>query len=221
MGNVWEQQLPTGVKIWNDRRSPVIEACRGKKVIHIGCCDAKRPEPSRIPTLHEQLKEVADSIIGLDNSVAGISAMRESGLNVREFDLEKSINRLHPFGFSESENFDIVVAPEVIEHLTNISILFDDIAQLKIEAIITTPNAFSWRILNGVKDNIELVHPDHVHYFSAQTLKAACERHGLTVDEIELYNYGVPNDPDIVKLLQTAPFFSEGLIFYLNGGHSE
>jgi hypothetical protein len=169
------KNLPDGQL--TDRRSYIIEKCRGKKVLHLGCIDwpyldRKIAEGS---LLHADLIKVTSEVVGFDSDREGAAQFEEQGWPVIVGNLEAMPTNLPAF--------DIVVAGEVIEHLSNPGVFLNSLAAAcpQTEVIVTTPSAYAarrfWRFLLGH----EQVHPDHVAYYSPLTLRYVLQRAGYDI----------------------------------------
>lgn len=170
-----------------ERDQWLVERCRGKRILHLGCVgftDCPTDEKIRLAqqTLHYQLSQVADCV-GMDLDGAAVAELQRSGLfnNVLVGDVE----RLGDFA-GRFQPFDLVVAGDIIEHLSNPGLMLDGVkAFLKPEGrlLVSTPNAFGLvaqlrhlrgRILEGAQ---------HVLSFNIITLTQLLNRHGYEVIE--------------------------------------
>ena len=83
------------------------------------------------------------------------------------------------------EQFDIILAGEVVEHLDNVGSFIDSCVRIlsqNTKLVITLPNAYSVkRFLIACLARKEHVHPDHTAYFSPSTLTRIAARHGLRI----------------------------------------
>lgn len=160
-----------------DRRSYIIDKCRDKKVLHLGCIDwpyldRKIAEGS---LLHHDLVQVATEVVGYDSDRQGAEQFEAQGWPVVVGNLEAMPDNL--------PRFDVVVAGEVIEHLSNPGVFLASLGRAcpQTEVIVTTPNAYAarrfWRFLLGH----EQVHPDHVAYYSPLTLRYVLQRAGYEI----------------------------------------
>ena len=169
-----------------------MEICRGKRVLHLGCADYPLTEQklSMGALLYAEIAKVAQVQVGADNSVEGIELLRRHGYrNLYVADVE-SILECVP---NEDRYFDVVIAGEIIEHLSNPGLFLDSAkAVLGGKLVLTTVNAyclfrFVWYLGHL---GVEYVHPDHVYYFSISTLKGLAARHGYVVDDLKFYPIG-------------------------------
>ncbi|HXH70381.1 MAG TPA: methyltransferase domain-containing protein [Pyrinomonadaceae bacterium] len=171
------------------------KACVGKKVLHLGCTNYPYTEESleNNMLLHFEIKEVAGELYGFDFDQKGIDILKESGVkNLFRADLEKLEE------VSLDETFDVIIAGEMIEHLSNPGLFLKGIQRFmneKTNLIITTINAYSAMrfMIYGLRGNggaIEPVHPDHVAYYSYKTLSLAIERENLEVKDFLFYDLG-------------------------------
>ena len=102
------------------------------------------------------------------------------------------------------DDVQIVIASEVIEHLSNAGHFLDLMHIFACPVILTTPNAYSLAAAAAVRRGYENVSKYHTCWYSYQTLKVLVERHGWLV--VEWFWYGDKN---------AIPGTAEGLIFYM------
>jgi len=85
----------------------------------------------------------------------------------------------------EAGQFDIVVAGEILEHLSNPGRFLEDVRLLltpTTELLITTPSAYcAYRFLYTLLSGKEGVNTDHVAYYSPSTCRVLLQRHGYSV----------------------------------------
>jgi len=171
------------------------EACRGKKVLHLGCTDypftEKMIEFKQL--LHFELAKIAGELYGFDFDQKGIDILAARGTkNLYRADLEKLEE------VDLDEKFDVIIAGEMIEHLSNPGLFLRGIKRFMHQdtiLLITTINAYSaLRFalygLRGKGGKNEPVHPDHVTYFSYSTLNLMLKREDLRVKEFCFYDLG-------------------------------
>lgn len=207
--------LPEQVKIVKDRKAFVVDLCRGKGVLHIGCVGSGSVE-DRLKDrshLHLRIHEVADHLTGVDINQDGLNVLQAAGFDhCRLLDIEHE-----RFPDSLAQNVDLIVIPEVMEHLSNPGKFLDKLKHLHFQGdiLISVPNAFSYRVHTLIKNNkVEFVHPDHKFYFSPVTLKTLLQRHGFEVHNQILY-FWPSDDPfgqEYEILLSQNPYFAEGII---------
>ncbi len=171
------------------------KACVGKKVLHLGCTNYPYTQESleNNMLLHFEIAEVAGELYGFDFDQKGIDILEEAGVkNLFRADLEKLEEvRL-------DETFDVIIAGEMIEHLSNPGLFLKGIQRFmnaRTNLVITTINAYSamrFMIygLRGRGGALEPVHPDHVAYYSYKTLSLAIERENLQVRDFLFYDLG-------------------------------
>lgn len=110
-------------KLYRDEVAPILEfsskqrldimaaLASGKKVLDVGCVDHDAGAMnSKEWFLHGRLADTAASVKGLDYEHDGVRGMREMGFDVVQGDSEN---------FDLGEKFDMVVAGQIFEHLTN------------------------------------------------------------------------------------------------------
>lgn len=172
----------------------VLDACRNKSVLHVGCADApltkQRLEDRTL--LYSMIEEVAAIQYGIDLSLEGINILREYGYENLAVANVEDIAASKLFG---SVDFDVIVAGEILEHLSNPGLFLNNMRPLLVKpdskVILTTVNAYcAHRFVYTALTGKEKVHPDHVFYFSRSTLTELLSRCGLIVDDFTYYAIG-------------------------------
>jgi ubiquinone/menaquinone biosynthesis C-methylase UbiE len=201
------------------------ELSRGQKVLHLGCTNFPYTEDSikNNMLLHFELEKIAGDIYGFDFDSRGLEILKNAGSEkLFQADLE------HLENVQLSETFDVIIAGEMLEHLSNPGLFLDGVKRFMHDdskLIITTINAYcAMRFLiyslRGKGGQNEPVHPDHVSYFSFKTLSLMLEREGLELTEFCFYDIGKEHRPfnrwfynlfnDIC--VQISPQLSDGVI---------
>lgn len=176
--------------------------CVGKKVLHLGCTDYpytdKMIENNML--LHFRLGEIAKELYGFDFDQEGIDLLANAGVkNLYRADLENLD------AVDLDETFDVIIAGEMIEHLSNPGLFLRGIKRFMnkdTSLVITTINAYSGMRfliygLRGKGGANEPVHPDHVAYYSYSTLKLVVERENFFVKDFAFYDLGPEHRPFI------------------------
>lgn len=201
------------------------EACRGRKVLHLGCTDYPYTQKAidNDMLLHIRLGEIASELYGFDADRAGLDILQDAGIDkLYKVDLERLGD------LSLSETFDVIIGGEIIEHLSNPGLFLEGIKQFMrpdSKLVLTTVNAycamrFAIYGLRGKGGRNEPVHPDHVSYYSYKTLKLLLDRHRLQLDEFYFYDLGIEHRPFnrwVYNLLNdisvwVSPQLSDGIV---------
>lgn len=196
-----------------DRIDYIQDLCKDKKVLHLGATDA--PETidavKKNRLLHLKIKEVSSSLVGLDISAEMIQWLSKNQQinNIRYGNIE------NPEDYPQ-EDFDVVVAGEIFEHLSNQGKALDAIKASitpTTKLIITVPNTYSLKGFLRAVGKHELIHPDHTLHHSPYTLKSLIERHGFIIQSYFSYvNGGQGLAANIANyLLQSFPQLAEGI----------
>ena len=167
----------------------------GKKVLHLGCTNHPYTEDSikNEMLLHFDLKKTAKELYGFDYDQAGLDVLRKYNVkNLHRADLEKLEEVVL------DETFDVIIAGEMIEHLSNPGLFLKGIKRFmhsETSLVITTINAYSalrffMYGLRGKGGENEPVHLDHVAYYSYRTLSLAIRRETLQVKNFYFYDIG-------------------------------
>lgn len=199
--------------------------CAGRSVLHLGCTNWPYQKQSLADDryIHYVLQKVASELYGLDADQAGLQFLAGQGVpNLVHADLE-DLDRA-PI----ARTFDVVVAGEVIEHLSNPGQLLQGVRRfLRPDSllVLTTINAYcGFRLalyaLRGRGGRQEPVHPDHVAYYSYATLGRLLMRAGFQVERFSFYDIGRDDRPYLrpaVRMLNDvltwfAPQLADGVI---------
>ena len=172
-----------------DRNAFLLERARGKKVLHLGCADehAVSLKIKKQVHLHAQLAAVARELWGVDASRHGLSELREAGFsNLIQGDVE----RLDEIDALRDQEFDVVIAGELIEHIFNPGLFLKTCRTLcaaDTELILTTPNALCYSQTIFALLDREAIHPDHTVMWSPTTLRHLVGRSGYIVTNVLVY----------------------------------
>ena len=169
-----------------DRLAFLREACRGKRVLDLGCYDeTSLVKEGTSQWLHGEIARAAASVLGVDSAEALPAEGLLTGKTSRI--VRGDVMRLD--GVIRPDDLDIIVAGELIEHLpdalgflSGLRRLFPDKA-----LVLSTPNATS--LTNGLLGLVgrENNHPDHLQIYSLKTLNTLCRRAGFRDWEIGHY----------------------------------
>lgn len=201
------------------------QLCKGRKTLHLGCANSPFTVESvqNRSLLHFELLDSASELHGFDNDMSAIEILRSNGIqNLHQANLEN----LPDIRFEET--FDVVIAGEVIEHLSNPGAFLTGVQRfLRHDGIlvVTTINAycafrFAMNAISGKRGRNEPVHPDHTAYYSYATLKLLLERHNFRIDRFVYYDLGFEHRGGvrvIYRVINDAavylfPQFADGII---------
>jgi 2-polyprenyl-3-methyl-5-hydroxy-6-metoxy-1,4-benzoquinol methylase len=183
----------------------IVELTRGPRVLHVGCCNNRRPQTAGEwgDWMHQHLVDAGFEVVGCDINDEGLAWMREYGYDVLHLDAEN---------LESDEPFDSIVAGELIEHLENPGLFLAGCARVlrpNGRLILSTPNPFSvFYSLLFLKDGAgRPFHPEHTGWFCGQTLSQRLERSGFRVEEV-----GFVDDlrPDATVVGSTYRLFARG-----------
>lgn len=197
-----------------DRLALVEALARGRRVLDLGAADGSHLAVHRAEGawLHARLAAVASACVGVDLDGAAVARLRAEGWDVRPGDVT---------ALDLGETFDIVVAGELIEHVTDAGGLLDSCARHLAPSgllVVTTPNAFALHARPGLLAPFMRtagIHPDHVAWYCATTLRQLLERRGWVVSAI---GYGASPSASRAKrrfrrmAFRMRPSWSETLI---------
>ena len=170
-----------------EKEVAILEMARGLKVLHLGCvgftdlADDERVQLAQ-QTLHYSLTQSAE-VVGVDFSAAVVREYERLGIfrNIL-------VGNVEALGdLSLEQTFDLIIAGDIIEHVSNPGLMLDGIkrfCRVGTRIIITTPHAFGLpnylRFLAGrFRDGAE-----HVATYNMQNLTCLLARHGYVVEEM-------------------------------------
>jgi 2-polyprenyl-3-methyl-5-hydroxy-6-metoxy-1,4-benzoquinol methylase len=174
----------------------LVEACRDKRVLHVGCTDSPitADKVANQQLLHFKLATVAEEIIGLDIDREGIETL--STLMPDCTFMVHSAEDLQSCSFLRKKRFDVIVAADVIEHMSNIGLFLAGAIELlepEGKLLIATPQSFSIkRMIPMLFSGYEYVHFDHIAYFSVSTLSRLLSRYGLKISQLYMFQWYNP-----------------------------
>lgn len=168
------------------RTAVIVDACRGRRVIDIGCVDHTERSVLQPSWLHQHIAEVAETCIGVDVHAAGVAAMLAAGYDAIVADVGSAAAAIADRG-----RFDVVVAGELVEHLGcpeqvmsfAAAVLSDDG-----ELLLTTPNPFALHRVRAGHLRLIWENVDHVTYLFPSGVAELAARNGFTVSSVATVN---------------------------------
>jgi hypothetical protein len=165
----------------------ILGIASGHSVLHLGCVgftDVAPRDRAKFArqSLHWKLTQVSETV-GVDYSLAVIDEYRKLGVftNIVAGDVE----RLDELPITQK--FDVVIAGDIIEHLSNPGRMLDGIKQFctsNTQVIITTPNAFGAPNFLRYSAGRFREGAEHVMSFNQQNLATLLDRHGYSLSEL-------------------------------------
>lgn len=164
-GDYWCQVFDCEVLL-QSREEIFRRFCEAKKVLHVGCTDYPF---DGLGGLHASLENYCE-VDGVDTDRRGVDTFRQHFKGDFFYSLE-DVNK----------SYDIVIVPEVLEHVDNAGSFLSQINKLAShKLIVTVPDCLSCFQYNHFEflENtyFEAVHPDHVAWYSPHTLKNIIQR---------------------------------------------
>ncbi len=181
-----------------DRFDYLLDKCRDKVVLNIGCLAANKESE-----LHLLMDGVAKSLTGLD---------------IYDSDIKNYVKG-DAQSFCFRSEFDVIIVGEVIEHLANIKGLIDSsYASLKEGGtlIITTPNAYNLVFLKNAVFGMQVPNDKyHVLLFDMTTIGNMFSNFASGLFDCKLFYYYESNSQGL--LYKVCNFFSKLSIGYSPG----
>lgn len=154
----------------------VLRECQGRTVLDIGCVDhdAGNAFGGPVPWLHRQIVGVATRTLGLDMLESDVDRLVAAGFDVIVGDAER---------FDLGTTFDVVVAADIVEHLTDLGSFLSSVRSHLSEdstLVLTTPNATALARFAQVLVRNELaVNAQHTIWLDPSVAYELLTRHGL------------------------------------------
>jgi len=153
-----------------DRDKFIIEACKDKVVIDIGCTGTNSPTQ-----LHQAILKVGKEVWGIDKEKCDTPHFIEMDVEMGDFN-------------SITVKPDVVICGELLEHLSNAGLFMTNLKAFACPIIITVPNALTIAGYKHIDKHVENVSKDHVAYYSYTTFKELARRHDFKITEFWWYN---------------------------------
>jgi hypothetical protein len=188
-----------------DRLEFIINLSKEKKILHFGFLDTPFLETKLLSSdmLHVELKKIAQFLFGVDISANDLEQYRSLTHDCDNclLDISKQNTDLKML---DAYDFDIILLPEVLEHIMNPGIALDNIYKIckksSAKLIVSVPNAFNFSLFIDATNGVEVVHPDHYFYFSPITIKKLLQDSGFDVGTLNMYtSRGDPSCPGITQ----------------------
>jgi 2-polyprenyl-3-methyl-5-hydroxy-6-metoxy-1,4-benzoquinol methylase len=180
-------------------------------VLDIGCVrhsldDIHWQEPNPGEWLHAEIRQQAATTLGIDMEQAEVEKLQKKGLNVTTANAET-------FDFEQS--FDVIVAGELIEHLSNPGNFLQRCGEHLREngnIIISTPNPRDLQIIYWYTMGQESrVNPEHTAWFDQYVIEELISRHGFELSEWEYY-------PPSISILNRSLYQADVMLPLTAGG---
>ena len=205
-----------------DRINHLVELCRGRRVLHLGCCDHPPLVPDKIREgtwLHGQLTEASAECLGVDIDREAVEFVkRETGFNnIWVADLSVAA----PEPVLSGPAWDLLVAGEIVEHLDNpvdfLSRVHRNLRNYCKEILVTVPNAFSLQNFLGATRHVESINSDHRYWFTPYTLAKVLTRSGYRPTAFDHVSHGSITPRGIrswlrVQILRKYPSLRQTLV---------
>lgn len=170
-----------------DKEAFITGLCIQKLVLHLGCCRYPYCQESFSSgeLFHLKLLKIAQECHGMDIDQPSLDFLARQGIpHLFWGDVEKlELNQWEKY-------YDIILAGEILEHLNNFGLFLSSIRHLmnrETLLVISVPNTPTLKGFLRALIGQEMVHHDHVCYFSATTLTTLLDRFQYRVEKVMYY----------------------------------
>jgi mannosyltransferase OCH1-like enzyme len=178
------QKVEVSSEIATIGRVAVLQSlCQGKRVLHVGCADWPITDPKT--SLHLQLESVCAALDGVDPHV---EALEQLAPYITKGSLFSELS-------DATGSYDVVLCPEVMEHVPNVSDFLRDLEAIDAETfLISVPDAFQCRgrhfdYLMDAQTFVEVVHPDHNVWYTPYTFANTIRKYSsLNIEKMWFFN---------------------------------
>jgi len=175
------------------RTDMILSWVKGPGVLDVGCTghsvDIGSPR-----WLHGRLREQFPSVVGIDLSAENIAALRRHGFANLHVQSAES--------FVLPDEFDTIVAGEIIEHLANPGLFLQQARKHLKPAgrlVLTTPHPFSLANIAYALTKYPKTcqNAEHACWFCPRTMTELVKRNGLRIEHFELIDDYSPDIPSL------------------------
>jgi 2-polyprenyl-3-methyl-5-hydroxy-6-metoxy-1,4-benzoquinol methylase len=164
---------------FNDHKiSFILKHTKNKKILDLGCVMHNPENAKSRYWLHRATYSNASSVLGLDLYNDGVKSLKKMGYNVVHGDAQN---------FKLDDEFDIIIAADLIEHLHNLEGFFLSCKlhmKKNSKLLISTPNPWYWKnVLMSFFGTVR-VNQEHTCWFCPVTLAQISSRFGLSIESI-------------------------------------
>jgi mannosyltransferase OCH1-like enzyme len=178
------QKVEISSEIASVGRVAVLQSlCQGKRVLHVGCADWPITDPKT--SLHLQLESVCATLDGVDPHV---EALEQLAPYITKGSLFSELS-------DATGTYDVVLCPEVMEHVPNVSDFLRELEAVDAETfLISVPDAFQCRgrhfdYLMDAQTFVEVVHPDHNVWYTPYTFANTIRKYSsLNIEKMWFFN---------------------------------
>lgn len=167
------------IRYVTSREDYLVDAARGKSVLHLGCADAIHmvEHAAAGKLLHPRIEKVAKRCLGVDLDKEAIEKLRQFCTG------ELMAGDAEQLQLESQEPYELIIAGEVIEHLNNPGMFLQSAARYMApgsELLLTTPNVLSLKTFLFAIAGVQHMHPDHTLGFTFSFLETLAARQNFT-----------------------------------------
>ena len=156
----------------------IVELCRDKSVLDLGCIDHsyQMALERKENWLHARIRNASKETVGLDILKEDAGELNKKGFHIVVDNVET---------FNLNRTFDVVVAGDLIEHLSNVGLFLEAVSRHMHPSslfVITTPNPFNVeQFAQALFRNKIYANPEHTAWIDPRVMHQIISRSPLQI----------------------------------------
>jgi 2-polyprenyl-3-methyl-5-hydroxy-6-metoxy-1,4-benzoquinol methylase len=186
----------------------ILNLCKNKSVLDLGCIDHSYTTALELGEnwLHSQIRGVSSHLVGVDLLKEDAEELNKLGYNIEVVDVEN---------FDLNHKFDVIVAGDLIEHLSNIGMFLNCVSRhMRPDSIFvaTTPNPFNVELFfSGLFRNKLRVNREHSVWIDPVVMYQLVSRSPLRIVDFKWvdtrFKLRIPGKGLLPRVVNTATNF--------------
>ena len=164
------------MRLIRNREKLILNLCKDKIVLDVGCIDHNSEIELQNYWMHKRIKKISKKAVGLDILEDEADKLNKKGYDIRVGDVEN---------VELNQKFEIIVAGEIIEHLSNPGLFLENMLkhlEKDGKLIITTPNSYAFRyFIRNFLFGKCIPNKQHCMYFDRYTLEELILRYNFKI----------------------------------------
>lgn len=196
------------------RIKTLVEIIKGKRVLHVGCCDHIGLIPEKVKKniwLHGLFNKNSSECIGIDIDKKAVDFINNNYCNnAYYFDIE---NDQIKGSVLDGTKWDYCILGEILEHVDNPVKFLNDLknkfSDICDKIIITVPSGFDYNLIKDfINNKVEVINSDHRYAFSPYTLAKVFVKAGIKPEQFYFADYILPTNLLKKVLIKISKYYN-------------